>query len=112
MYYENPDGVSVHDGFPNPATDTSLQALDFNSLLIWHSASTYMMRVSGNQWQAVGIFEGDIAVVDRALKPKPIDYIVWQYEDSLMVSNFSGLKEGGTVWGVVTAIIHIYRGKS
>ncbi len=112
MYYENPEGVSVHDGFPNPATDSSLQSLDFNSLLVWHSASTFIMRITGNQWQSIGIFAGDIAVVDRALKFKPADFIVWQYEDSFIISNFGDLKEGGEVWGVVTAVIHVYRGKA
>lgn len=111
MYYENPDGVSVHDGFPNPATDSSLQPLDFNQLLIWHSASTFTMRISGNQWQSIGVFDGDIAVVDRALRPKPIDLIVWQFGDGFIMSNLSSLKEGGEVWGVVTSVIHVYRGK-
>src|SRR4051794_21260045 len=112
MYYENPDGVSVHDGFPNPATDSALQALDFNQLLIWHSASTYVMRVSGNQWQAIGIFDQDIAIIDRALSPKPVDFVIYQLNDEFTVSNYSSLKEACQIFGVVTAIIHQYRDKS
>ena len=111
MYYENPDGVSVHDGFPNPATDSSLQAIDLNSLLIWHTASTFMMRISGNQWQEVGIFDQDIAIIDRALGPKPVDLIVWMQDDIFAISHLSSLKEGSEVWGTVTAIIHQYRSK-
>lgn len=112
MYYENPDGVSIHDGFPNPATNSSLQALDFNQLLIWHSASTFIMRISGNDWQSIGIFDNDIAVVDRALRPKPKDLIVWRYNDILAISSSNALQEGAEVWGVVTSVIHIYRGKA
>ncbi len=67
MYYDNPDGVSVHDGFPNPATDATIQPIDLNKLLIKNSAATYMMRVTGDHWQRLGIFNSDIVIVDRAV---------------------------------------------
>lgn len=111
MYYENPDGVSVHDGFPNPATDTSLQNIDLNALLVWHSASTFFMHISGNQWQDIGIWDQDIAIVDRALSPKPLDPVVWIRDGEFMVSNYASLKEEAEVWGTVTSIIHRYRSK-
>jgi SOS-response transcriptional repressor LexA len=111
MYYENPDGVSVHTGFPNPAADSSLQGIDLNNLLIWHSASTFLMQIRGNQWQEIGIFDQDIAIIDRALKPRPIDPVVWQHEGEFAISNYSSLKEGYRVFGTVTSIIHRYRSK-
>ena len=105
-------GVSVHDGFPNPATDSSLQPLNFNNLLIWHSASTFMMSIVGQQWQDMGIFDGDIAVIDRALKPRVVDLVVWQKEADFAVSYYHQLPETAEMWGVVTAILHIYRRKA
>ena len=51
MYYEQAQGVSVHDGFPNPATDAALQSLNLNQLLIKNGASTYFMRLASNDWQ-------------------------------------------------------------
>lgn len=112
MYYENPDGVSVHDGFPNPATDSSLQSLDLNSLLIHHTLSTYLMRIEGNDWTRIGIFDGDIAIIDRALGAKPNDPVIWIHEDIFAISPRHKLPKEAVVWGTITAIIHQYRGKS
>ncbi len=112
MYYSNPEGVSVHDGFPNPATDTSLQKLDLNQLLIWHNVSTFMLRINGSEWQEAGIFDKDIALVDRALKPRSVDLVLWQHEDNLAISRYSSLKKVNQIWGVVTAVIHQYRSKA
>lgn len=112
MYYSNPDGVSVHDGFPNPATDISLQNIDLNTLLVWHSASTYFMHIVSNEWANRGIFAGDIAIVDRALSPKPNDPVVWIHQDAFAISPRHKLPENAEVWGTITAIIHRYRGVS
>lgn len=104
-------GVSTHDGFPNPATDTSLQSLDLNSLLIKHSASTYLMRISGNDWRALGILAGDIAIVDRALDARANDIVIWHQGEQLIMSYRSKVASEAAIWGVVTSIIHQYRPK-
>ncbi len=57
----------VPAGFPSPADDYLDQPLDFNELLIVHPAATFAVRVAGDSMTGVGIFPGDIAVVDRAL---------------------------------------------
>lgn len=102
------DGVSVHSGFPNPATDKSLHSLDFNQLLIEHTASTYMFRVRGNEWEGAGVFDNDIAVVDRALDPRKNDVVLWWDEarGEFAISKYSAMPKTGSCWGVVTATIH------
>jgi len=112
MNYEIQDGVSVHDGFPNSATDTSLQTLDLNQLLINHPISTYMMRITGNDWQNEGIFDSDIAIIDRALKPRPNDLVVWWKDDIFVISRFHQVPEDAVCFGIITSIIHQYREKS
>ncbi len=111
MYYENPDGVSVHGGFPNPATDASLQGINLNKLLIQNSVSTYLMRIEGNDWQAAGIFAGDIVVIDRALGAHKTDLVVWVLGNDFAISPRHKLPDGAEVWGVVTSAIHQYRRK-
>jgi len=105
------DGVSVHAGFPNPATDKSLHTLDFNKLLISHSSSTFMFRISGDNWQDIGIFSGDIAVVDRALDPRKIDLVIWWNEDSgeFSISHYTAMPKQASCWGVVTSTIRQLR---
>jgi DNA polymerase V len=108
---DSPEGVSVHTGFPNPATDKSLQTLDFNDLLVQHSASTYMFRVRGNEWEGAGVFDGDIAVVDRALDPKKTDVVLWWNDATgeFAISKYSHMPPEASLWGVVTATIHRFR---
>lgn len=108
-YYENPSGVSVHRGFPNPATDASIQGLDLNKALIENGASTYAMRLDGNEWQSLGMFAGDILLIDRALVPKPTDLVIWWLDGSFALSPRHQLPEEAEAWGVVTTAIHQYR---
>lgn len=107
------DGVSVHSGFPNPAADQrgrdSGLALDLNQLLVRHPSSTYLFRVSGHHWANQGIYDGDVAVIDRALQAKGSDLIVsWQPGGSRLCRQ-NELTPEDKPWGVVTSIIHQYR---
>ena len=54
-------------GFPSPADDYLDRPLDFNELLIAHPAATFAVRVAGDSMTGIGIFPGDIAVVDRSI---------------------------------------------
>lgn len=105
-YYENPKGVSVHDGFPNPATDIGLQTLDINQLLIRHPVSTFFMRIAGNNGEIHGIFEGDIVIVDRAMKPRSSNLVIYWQDDVMMICRFAYMPPDATVWGLATSIIH------
>jgi DNA polymerase V len=111
MKEKQSDGVSVHTGFPNPAIDGRLAALDFNKLLIRHAASTYMFRVRGFEWEGAGIFDGDIAVVDRALDPHKNDVVLWWSESAgeFSISKHSAMPKEAACWGVITATIHQFR---
>lgn len=105
------DGVSVHAGFPNPATDKSLHGLDLNRLLIPHAASTYLFRVRGSEWEGTGVFEGDIAVVDRALDPRRNDVVLWWdgARGEFAISAAAQMPVDAVCWGVITASIHEFR---
>jgi DNA polymerase V len=104
-YEDKNIGVSMHAGFPNAAEDHTSRALDFNALLVWHPSSTYCFRVSGNTHQDRGIFDGDIAVIDRALNPRPEDLVLYFTDDNFAITPCRRLRGTG-IWGVVTAIIH------
>ena len=112
MYYQQPDVVAVHMGFPNPAADASLQTLDFNQLLIHNGPATYVMRVAGNAWKNQGIFHEDVVLIDRALTPKANDLVAWLRHDEFALSPKHAVPKGSTVWGVVTAVIHQFRAKN
>lgn len=107
------DGVSVHRGFPNPALEhrgsPQSLSLDLNQLLIQRPSSTYMFRIEGHHLADQGIYDGDIAVIDRASQAGPADLIVaWRGSDSTILRQRQ-LTPDDQPWGVVTSIIHQYR---
>ena len=59
-------GSTVAAGFPSPADDYIQSRLDLTELLIKHPSSTYLARAEGNSMVELGIFSGDLLVVDRA----------------------------------------------
>jgi len=62
-FYSNP----VCAGFPSPAEDHLDIALDLNEHLIKHPAATFYIYAKGNSMEGLGIYDGDIMVVDRSL---------------------------------------------
>lgn len=109
MESQHTTGTSVHTGFPNAADDTRLQALSLDTLLVPHPNSTYYFRIAGSQWQAQGIFNGDLALIDKATQPRRGDLVVWWHNDEFSISQFSDLPERAQVWGIVTTTIHSHR---
>jgi SOS-response transcriptional repressor LexA len=103
------DGVSTHYGFPNPAADNHFLLLDLNQLLIKHTYSTYLMRVEGDDWQDIGIFNNDVALIDRALSPQPVDKVIWWFDGRFVISQRHRAPKQAEIWGVVTAVIHQWR---
>lgn len=67
---------SVRAGFPSPADDYLEQALDLNEHVIQHPAATYYVRAQGESMMRVGIHDGDLLVVDRALEPVHGDIVI------------------------------------
>lgn len=108
--YDNlAQSVVEKTGFPNPATDDLLVSLSLEKLLIKHPSSTFFVQLAGNSWEDIGVFDGDIAIVDKALEPKKKDIVVWWDIDEFRVSRYSHLPEKIAPWGVVISIIHRYR---
>ncbi len=117
----------VGAGFPSPATDYVEEDIDLNSHLIKNIPSTFLIRVQGKSMNSVGIYDGDLLVVDRSLSPKNFSTVVANVNEELVVKNFikknnqSFLTSGSKnfedkinlvenpeifVWGVVTYVIH------
>jgi DNA polymerase V len=57
---------TVAAGFPSPADDHIQSRINLTELLIKHPSSTYLARAEGHSMVELGIFSGDILVVDRA----------------------------------------------
>ena len=116
-------------GFPSPATDYIEEDIDLNVHLIKNVPATFIIRVQGKSMVNAGIYDGDLLVVDKSLKPKNFSTVIANVHDELVVKNFVKEKEkdrqfltSGSkkfedrilineeadifVWGVVTYVIH------
>lgn len=58
---------SVPAGFPSPADDYVESRLSLDEHLIQHKESTFFMRVAGDSMSGMGIYDGDLLIVDRAV---------------------------------------------
>ncbi len=116
----------IKAGFPSPAEDYIEKSLDFNEYLIEHPSATFCLRVSGSSMTGAGIHDGDILVVDRALRPRDNQVIIALLNGELTVKRL--VRSNGRVflspenpdyspievppesdfevWGVVTNVIH------
>ncbi|ALQ10360.1 MULTISPECIES: S24 family peptidase [Pseudoalteromonas] len=63
-------------GFESPAAQYTELGVTLDELLIKHPDATFIGIASGNSMQEVGIFEGDLLVIDRAEPVKNGDVIV------------------------------------
>lgn len=102
----HPNGVSEHAGFPNAATDSTLTSLNISKLLVKNPAGTFFMRVEGSSGDTLGVFAGDIVVIDRTLGARPHDIVIWWGGEEFTFSRARQVPKDKTVWGVMTFIIH------
>jgi DNA polymerase V len=112
-------------GFPSPAEDLGAQRIDLTKVLVKHPQATYLLKASGHSMVEAGIFDNDILVVDRAVKPRHGHIVVAVVDGDFTVKRlyqragqlklkaanptFADItpKDGQeiVVWGVVTATI-------
>lgn len=59
---------TIQAGFPSPAEDHASERVDLNKELIKHPLATFMMRVRGASMREAGIDDGDVVLVDKAIK--------------------------------------------
>lgn len=62
---------TVPAGFPSPAQDHIEREILLDELLGLRLPQVFLARVGGDSMRAVGIFDGDLVVVDRAIEAKP-----------------------------------------
>ncbi|OPA89701.1 peptidase S24 [Pseudomonas fluorescens] len=59
----------VPAGFPSPAADHIEQHISLDEVLNIRAPHVYLVMITGESMQGIGIFEGDLAIVDRSIEP-------------------------------------------
>ena len=117
----------VGAGFPSPATDYIEDDLDLNTHLITNAPATFIIRVQGKSMREVGIYDGDLLIVDKSINPKSFSTVIANVNEELVVKTLIKEKESSyltsgsknitnkinlsenpevIIWGVVTYVIH------
>jgi DNA polymerase V len=113
----------VGAGFPSPATDYIEDDVDLNTHLIKNAPATFIIRVQGKSMANVGIYDGDLLIVDRSINPKNSSTVIANVNEELVVKTFIKGKNNNylasgpnkielsenpniIIWGVVTYVIH------
>ena len=113
-------------GFGAVSDERIDKGFDLNEELISNKPATYFMRVTGNSMINAGIFDGDIVIVDRSIKPQSGKIVIAVIDGEMLIrrldismnrmrlipetpklatieiSEFSNC----VIWGVVTFNIH------
>jgi len=127
LLYLNLLSSSVSAGFPSPAEDYIEQKLDLNVHLITNAPATFFVKAVGDSMERVGIFSGDMLIVDRSKNANNGSIIIAVLDGELLVKRY-GLTANGKhsliaendeyeiievkkgqdfeIWGVVTSVIH------
>jgi len=117
--------VTVQAGFTSPAEDMLVKRVDLMAELIKHPQASYLLRVRGESMRGVGIFDGDVVLVDKAIRPRSGQVVIAVIDGDFTCKTLQLLagriklkaanptypdivpKDGQTVeiWGVVVATI-------
>jgi DNA polymerase V len=132
--YKGSKNFSQHDvrtsnasGFTAAADDYMERGIDLNDRLVRNKPATFFMRVKGDAMVGAGIFDGDIAIVDRSIKATSGKVVIATLNGEMLIrrleKTFNKIRlvpetdklspididpfaADFSVWGVVTYNIH------
>jgi DNA polymerase V len=113
-------------GFGAASDDHAERGIDLNEQLIRNKPATFFMRVKGDAMVGAGIFDGDMVIVDRGIKPVSGKIVIAVLNGDMLIRRFEqGFNKvrlvpetnklspididpyaDFTIWGVVTYAIH------
>lgn len=117
--------AGIRCGFPSPAADHEETRLDLNDL-IQHKEATFFAWAEGDSMLSLGIHDGDLLVIDKAVAPEMGDIVVAEINAEFTVKRLGRIdgkpyllpanaayppipvpdEQGIQVWGVVIRVVH------
>ncbi|MCQ2591724.1 MAG: hypothetical protein MJ188_02980 [Treponema sp.] len=101
-------------GFPSPSQGYEDSTFDMNKYFIKHPAATVFMKIESDRYVSMGIFSGDLLIIDRAKRITPNSLVVYEEEGRFVLGRVfnimrkqSKYNENETIiTGVITHVIH------
>lgn len=83
QFLARPIAGSVRAGRPESPAETAFETISLDSFLIVTPSTTVFVRVTGDSMIDSGIMDGDLAIIDRALKARIGDIVVAMWEGEI-----------------------------
>lgn len=96
-------------GFPSPAQGYEDNKIDLNSLFIKHPSATVFMTVDSSRYVRMGIYNGDILIIDRAKRICENSLVVYESDGEFVLGRVYGIKQEANITGAITHVIHTVR---
>ena len=77
-----------YGSFESPALDFPEDTIDLLKLLIKDKERTFFARVTGDSMNGIGVFDGDILIVQKGLFPRENDIVVVFYQGEFYVKRY------------------------
>ncbi|MDG1046136.1 MAG: translesion error-prone DNA polymerase V autoproteolytic subunit [Bacteroidia bacterium] len=88
--------VGIQAGFPSPADDFIELSIDINKEYIKNRDATFFARVKGHSMKNVGIFDGDLLIIDKSIEPQDNKIAICQIDGDFTVKRIK--IDNDTVW--------------
>ena len=96
-------------GFPSPAQGYESSSIDLNAYMIKHPASTVFMQIESSRYTRMVIYNGDLLVIDRALKITRNSLVVYELDGHFVLGRVYNIKGEAYISVNVTHVIHTVR---
>ena len=77
-----------YGSFESPALDFPEDTIDLLKLLIKDKETPFFARVTGDSLNGIGVFDGDILIVQKGLFPRENDIVVVFYQGEFYVKRY------------------------
>ena len=77
-----------YGSFESPALDFPEDTIDLLKFLIKDKETTFFARVTGDSMNGIGVFDGDILIVQKGLFPRENDIVVVFYQGEFYVKRY------------------------
>lgn len=98
-------------GFPSPAQGYEDGKVDLNRLYIRHPSATVFMTVDTDRYRPMGIFNGDLLIIDRAKRITQNSLVVYENDGQFVIGRIFNIRGDAQITGAVVHVIHTVREK-
>lgn len=93
-------------GFPSPAQGYESKTIDLNQILIKHPSATVFMQIGTSRYSNMGIYKGDLLVIDRAKKITQNSLVIYEEDGHFVLGRVCYIQKETVITGSIIHVIH------